>query len=79
MLEYKGYVAGIEYDDSVDELCASVINSGSYSVANAYARDVDGLKREFALSIDIYLESCAEQGIQPESPGQYSRAAGSCR
>ncbi len=74
MLEYKGYVAGIEYDDSVDELCASVINSGSYSVANAYARDVDGLKREFALSIDIYLESCAEQGIQPVAPTPVSAA-----
>ncbi len=74
MLEYKGYVAGIEYDDSVDELCASVINSGSYSVANAYARDVDGLKREFALSIDIYLESCAEQDIEPVAPTPVSVA-----
>ncbi len=74
MLEYKGYVAGIEYDDSVDELCASVINSGSYSVANAYARDVDGLKREFALSIDVYLESCAEHGIPPAAPTPVSVA-----
>ena len=67
-------MAGIEYDDSVDELCASVINSGSYSVANAYARDVDGLNREFALSIDIYLEPCAEQGIQPVAPTPVSAA-----
>ncbi len=68
MIEHKGYIADIEYDDSVDMLYGRVANSGSYSVANCLASDVEGLKREFAFSIEVYLEHCAENGIEPVPP-----------
>ncbi len=68
MIEYKGYIAEIEYDASVDMLHGRVANSGSYSIANCLASDIEGLKREFAISIDIYLESCAEDGVEPLPP-----------
>ena len=68
MLEYKGYVAAIEYDESVDELFAYVSNSGNYPVASCYASDVEGLKREFQISIDVYLDGCLEFGIEPITP-----------
>ena len=54
MLEYKGYVGKIAYDDVAEVLYATVINSGPYSIAEAEATDVEGVKREFRKSIDLY-------------------------
>lgn len=68
MMEYKGYIAGIEYDYSVDSLHGYVVNSGPYSIANFYGNDVTELKREFAVSIDEYLASCEEDGVEPVTP-----------
>ena len=44
-MEYKGYVAKIEYDDSANSLHGYVANSGPYSIANFYGNDVAELKR----------------------------------
>ena len=68
MLEYKGYVAEVVYDDEAEVLHARVINSGHYPIANAEATDVEGIKREFRISIDTYLDGCAELGIEPVAP-----------
>ena len=68
MLEYKGYIAEVVYDDEADVLHARVVNSGSYPIANADATDVEGIKREFRVSIDVYLQGCAELGIEPIAP-----------
>ena len=51
-MEYKGYVAKIEYDESASSLHGYVANSGPYSIANFYGNDVAELKREFAASVD---------------------------
>ena len=68
MLEYKGYVGMVADDDVVEALYARVINSGPYSIAEAEATDVEGIKREFRKSIDLYLASCAEDGVEPAAP-----------
>ena len=68
MIEYKGYVGEVVYDDGAEVLHARVINSGPYPVASAEATDVEGLKREFRISIDTYLDGCAEVGIEPVAP-----------
>ena len=68
MLEYKGYVGEVVYDDEAEILHARVINSGPYPIANAEATDVEGIKREFRISIDVYLEACAEDGFEPVAP-----------
>jgi predicted HicB family RNase H-like nuclease len=68
MLEYKGYIGEVVYDHEAEVLHARVVNSGSYPIANAEATDVEGIKREFQISIDIYLEGCAELGIEPIAP-----------
>ena len=67
-MEYKGYVAKVEYDDSVGMLHGSVINSGDYPIATCEAKDVDSLRSEFRLSIDDYLEICKDSGITPRKP-----------
>ena len=68
MLEYKGYVGVIAYDDVAEVLYARVVNSGPYSIAEAEAGDVEGVKREFRKSIDLYLASCAEDRVEPVPP-----------
>ena len=72
MMEYKGYIATIEYDDSVGLLHGSVVNSGSYPVANCEAPDVDTLNEEFRISIDEYLAMCEEDGVEPLRPSSTS-------
>ena len=79
MMEYRGYVAAIEYDDSVEMLHGSVVNSGEYPIATFEATDVDGLRREFRLSVDEYLSSCEEDGVEPRKPfsGRFNLRLGS--
>ena len=67
-MQYKGYVANIVYDESVDRLHGYVINAGPYSIATFEASDVEGLKREFKISIEEYLASCREDGVEPLKP-----------
>ena len=68
MMEYKGYVGEVAYDDESKVLHARVINSGPYPIANAEAADMEEIEREFRISIDVYLDGCAELGIQPVAP-----------
>ena len=68
MMEYKGYMAKVEFDDSVDRLHGQVVNSGPYPIATFEASDVPTLRREFERSIDEYLTSCAEDGVEPRRP-----------
>ena len=68
MMEYKGYIAAVEFDESVDRLHGRVVNSGSYPIATFEATDVEGIRCEFQRSIDEYLESCKEDGIEPRKP-----------
>ena len=65
MIKYKGYTAKVEFDDSVGCLHGRVVNSGAYPIATFEATDVDGIRREFHRSIDEYLKSCEEDGIEP--------------
>ena len=67
-MQYKGYFATVEYDDSVGLLHGSVVSSGGYPVANCEAADVDTLRNEVRRSVDEYLAVCEERGIQPQPP-----------
>jgi len=69
MMEYKGYIAEVEFDESVGRLHGRVVNSGPYPIATFEATtDTDGLRREFQRSVDEYLASCREDGVEPRSP-----------
>ena len=68
LLEYKGYIGEVLYDDEAEVLHVRVVDSGPYPIANAEATDVEGLKREFRCSIDVYLEGCKELGIDRVAP-----------
>lgn len=68
MLEYKGYLAEVEYDDSVRRLHGQVINTGAYPIATFETADPARLREEFHQSIDEYLASCAEDDVEPIPP-----------
>ena len=68
MMKYKGYVATVEYDDSVDLFHGAVINAAPYPIVTFEASDVEGLKREFRISVDDYLAWCEEDGVKPLPP-----------
>ncbi len=67
-MEYKGYIAEVEFDDLAEVYCGWVINSGAYSIVTFEAEDEEQLYREFCISVDIYLEACLEDGTEPKKP-----------
>ena len=68
MMEYKGYVASVEFDDSANVLHGRIVNSGPYPIAMFEATDVRELRREFERSVDEYLGWCEEDGVAPRKP-----------
>ena len=68
MMEYKGYLASVEFDDSADVLHGRVVNSGTYSIATFETTEARALRREFERSVDGYIEWCGEDGVEPRKP-----------
>lgn len=66
MMEYKGYLVTIEYDDEAQVFHGEVVNTRA--VITFQGTSVEELRREMAASIDVYLEWCAERGREPEKP-----------
>ena len=67
-MEYKGYAAEVELDETVRRLHGRAVNSGPDPIATLEASDVEGIRREFHRSIDDYLESCQEDGVESRKP-----------
>ncbi len=67
-LEHKGYVAVATFDDATGDYDGAVINSGDYAIVIFEGLQKQDLQREFAISIDVYLDSCAEDGVEPLPP-----------
>ena len=68
MMEYKGYLARVEFDDSAGVLHGRAVNGGPYPVATFEAVDASALRREFERSVDEYLAWCEEDGVEPRKP-----------
>ena len=66
IIEYKGYVAKVDYLPDTKELMATSVNIRD--VITAVATDAHDLEREFQESVEVYLESCAEDNVDPERP-----------
>lgn len=67
-MEYKGYVASVEFDDVDDILHGRVINSGPYPIVTFEAKEPRLLQYEFERSIDEYLRWCDEDGVATVEP-----------
>ena len=63
MMEYKGYLAQVEFDDEASLFHGEVINIRD--VITFQGQSVDELRQAFEDSVEDYLEFCAERGEQP--------------
>ncbi len=66
MMEYKGYVGHVEFDDEAALFHGEIINIRD--VITFQGESVDELKRAFEDSVEDYLAFCAERSETPEKP-----------
>jgi predicted HicB family RNase H-like nuclease len=63
LMSVDGYYARIEYNSDTDLFRGEII--GLSGGADFYGANPDELRREFKKSLDVFLEVCKEQGIEP--------------
>ena len=63
LMSVDGYYARIEYNSDTDLFRGEIL--GLSGGANFYGANPDELRREFKKSLDVFLEVCKEQGIEP--------------
>lgn len=66
MMEYKGYVARVAFDEEQQVLHGEVMNTRD--VITFQGESVAELKSSFHASVEDYLEFCKERGEEPEKP-----------
>ncbi len=66
MMEYKGYIGKVEFDDEANIFHGEIINLRD--VVTFQGETVGDLRSAFKESTDDYLEFCKEQGESPEKP-----------
>jgi predicted HicB family RNase H-like nuclease len=71
MMEYKGYIGKVEFDDDAGIFHGEVVNTRD--VITFQGDCVAELKRAFHESVDDYLAFCALRGEEPDKPfsGQF--------
>ncbi len=65
-MEYKGYLAHVEFDEQADLFHGEVVNTRD--VITFQGRSVEELRQEFEESVEDYLAFCAERSQEPEMP-----------
>ena len=65
-MEYKGYVAKIEYDEDAEIFSGMVINTKD--IITFQGESVGELRKAFEDSVEDYLSWCEEDGRRPEKP-----------
>jgi predicted HicB family RNase H-like nuclease len=63
LMKLDGYHARIEYDEETDQFRGEIV--GLSGGADFYGSSPDELRREFRKSLDVFLQVCKEQGIEP--------------
>ena len=62
-MKLDGYHAKIEYIEETDQFRGELL--GLAGGADFYGSNPDQLRQEFKKSLDVFLEVCKEQGIEP--------------
>ena len=66
MMEYKGYIGHVEFDDDAEIFHGEVINTRD--VITFQGKTVEEIKQAFRDSLADYFEYCTKLGQQPEKP-----------
>lgn len=71
MMEYKGYIGKVEFDEEAGIIHGEVINTRD--VITFQGESVAEVKQAFHESVDDYLEFCKSHGESPDKPfsGQF--------
>ena len=71
MMEYKGYIGKVEFDDEAGIFHGEIINTRD--VVTFQGQSVAELTKAFHESVDDYLEFCKQRGETPDKPfsGQF--------
>jgi len=64
LLEYKDYQGTVEYSAADKLLYGCVV--GIRGLISYHGKSLHELKKDFKEAIDFYLESCAEDGVEPQ-------------
>lgn len=64
IMEINNYRALIQYDPEIEMFRGEFL--GLNGGADFYASDIEGLKKEGAVSLNVFLEMCAEDGVEPK-------------
>ena len=68
MMEYRGYIAAVAYNDAAQAFFGTVVNARPGFSAVFEATDVKQLRKEFEISVEDYLDWCKEDGVEPTKP-----------
>ncbi len=66
MMEYRGYVTKVEFDDKAGIFHGEVINLRD--VITFEGASVEELRQAFKDSVDDYLDFCSERNEEPDKP-----------
>ena len=71
MMEYKGYIGRVEFDEDADVFHGEVLNTRD--VITFQGSSVKELRKAFRESIDDYVDFCKNRGEEPDKPysGQF--------
>ena len=62
-LNIDGYRAVIQYDPEIEMFRGEFV--GLNGGADFYATDIEGLRHEGRVSLQVFLDACARRGIEP--------------
>lgn len=63
-MEYKGYIGSVEFSEEDSLFYGKVM--GIRALISYEGESAHDLVEDFHSAVDAYLDSCAEQGIEPE-------------
>ena len=66
MMEYKGYIGKVDFDDEANIFHGEVINVRD--VITFQGESVQEIRQAFQASVEDYLAFCAERQEEPEKP-----------
>jgi len=64
IMELNGYRALIQYDSEIEMFRGEFM--GLNGSADFYANDIEGLKKEGAISLKVFLQMCIEDKVEPK-------------
>ncbi|MCP5213355.1 MAG: type II toxin-antitoxin system HicB family antitoxin [Hahellaceae bacterium] len=64
LMNFDGHQAVINYDPEIEMFRGEFINLNGG--ADFYATDIEGLHREGKISLDMFLEMCKKDGVEPK-------------